>query len=201
MTKITVIHEYSIRNILFLNLLILTIGCQNHSNIKVVMETELGTIIMDLYQKRAPSTVNNFLRYLDEKRFQDAHFYRAVHLNNQPANDILIEVIQGGLGIDPHSMELLPIEHETTKKTGIKHEDGTISMARLEPGTASSEFFICINDQPQLDFGGMRNLDGQGFAAFGKVTSGMNIVKKIQMKPENEQLLHKIVKIMSIKRN
>ena len=201
MTKITVIHEYSIRNILFLNLLILTIGCQNHSNIKVVMETELGAIIMDLYQKRAPSTVNNFLRYLDEKRFQDAHFYRAVHLNNQPANDILIEVIQGGLGIDPHSMELLPIEHETTKKTGIKHEDGTISMARLEPGTASSEFFICINDQPQLDFGGMRNPDGQGFAAFGKVTSGMNIVKKIQMKPENEQLLQKIVKIMSIKRN
>ena len=165
------------------------------------METELGTIDMELYQNRAPSTVNNFLRYLDEKRFQDAHFYRVVHLDNQPANDILIEVIQGGLGIDPHPMELLPIEHETTKNTGIKHEDGTISMARLEPGTASSEFFICINDQPQLDFGGMRNPDGQGFAAFGKVTSGMNIVKKIQMKPENEQLLQKIVKIMSIKRN
>ena len=201
MTKITVIHEYSIRNILFLNLLILTIGCQNHSNIKVVMETELGTIIMDLYQKRAPSPVNNFLRYLDEKRFQDAHFYRAVHLNNQPANDILIEVIQGGLGIDPHSMELLPIEHETTKKTGIKHEDGTISMARLEPGTASSEFFICINDQPQLDFGGMRNPDGQGFAAFGKVTSGLNVVKKIQMMPVNGQILQKTVKIMSIKRD
>ena len=201
MTKITVIHEYSIRNILFLNLLILTIGCQNHSNIKVVMETELGTIIMDLYQKRAPSTVNNFLRYLDEKRFQDAHFYRAVHLNNQPANDILIEVIQGGLGIDPHSMELLPIEHETTKKTGIKHEDGTISMARLKPGTASSEFFICINDQPQLDFGGMRNPDGQGFAAFGKVTSGLNVVKKIQMMPVNGQILQKTVKIMSIKRD
>ena len=201
MTKITVIHEYSLRNILFLNLLILTIGCQNHSNIKVVMETELGTIIMDLYQKRAPSTVNNFLRYLDEKRFQDAHFYRAVHLNNQPANDILIEVIQGGLGIDPHSMELLHIEHETTKKTGIKHEDGTISMARLEPGTASSEFFICINNQPQLDFGGMRNPDGQGFAAFGKVTSGLNVVKKIQMMPVNGQILQKTVKIMSIKRD
>ena len=196
-----VIHQYSIRNILFLSLLILTISCQNESNIRVIMETELGTIDMELYQKRAPSTVNNFLRYLDEKRFQDAHFYRVVHLDNQPANDILIEVIQGGLGIDPHPMELLPIEHETTKNTGIKHEDGTISMARLEPGTASSEFFICINDQPQLDFGGMRNPDGQGFAAFGKVTSGMNIVKKIQMKPENEQLLQKIVKIMSIKRN
>jgi peptidyl-prolyl cis-trans isomerase A (cyclophilin A) len=98
-------------------------------------------------------------------------------------------------------MELLPIEHETTKKTGIKHEDGTISMARLEPGTASSEFFICINDQPQLDFGGMRNPDGQGFAAFGKVTSGLNVVKKIQMMPVNGQILQKTVKIMSIKRD
>ena len=195
MTKITVIHEYSIRNILFLNLLILTIGCQNHSNIKVVMETELGTIIMDLYQKRAPSTVNNFLRYLDEKRFQDAHFYRAVHLNNQPANDILIEVIQGGLGINPHSMELLPIEHETTKKTGIKHEDGTISMARLEPGTASSEFFICINDQPELDYGGKRNPDGQGFAAFGQVVKGMDLVKNIQKMNSKDQFLEKIVPI------
>ena len=159
------------------------------------METELGTIIMDLYQKRAPSTVNNFLRYLDEKRFQDAHFYRAVHLNNQPANDILIEVIQGGLGIDPHSMELLPIEHETTKKTGIKHEDGTISMARLEPGTASSEFFICINDQPELDYGGKRNPDGQGFAAFGQVVKGMDLVKNIQKMNSKDQFLEKIVPI------
>ena len=73
-------------------------------------------------------------------------------------------------------------------------------MARLEPGTASSEFFICINDQPELDFGGRRNPDGQGFAAFGKVTSGMNVVKKIQVMPVNSQLLEKIVKIISIKR-
>ena len=97
-------------------------------------------------------------------------------------------------------MELPPIEHEITEKTGIIHENGTISMARLEPGTASSEFFICINDQPELDFGGRRNPDGQGFAAFGKVTSGMNVVKKIQVMPVNGQLLEKIVKIISIKR-
>ena len=123
-----------------------------------------------------------------------------VHLKNQPDNDILIEVIQGGLGFDKHPMELPPIEHEITEKTGIIHENGTISMARLEPGTASSEFFICINDQPELDFGGRRNPDGQGFAAFGKVTSGMNVVKKIQVMPVNGQLLEKIVKIISIKR-
>ena len=195
------IHKNFIRNIFFLNLLVMTIGCQSESNIKIIMETELGAINMVLYQKKAPATVNNFLRYIDEKRLEDAHFYRVVHLNNQPTNNILIEVIQGGLGINPHPMELLPIEHETTEKTGLKHEIGTISMARLEPGTASSEFFICINEQPQLDFGGMRNLDGQGFAAFGKVTSGMNIVKKIQMMPVNGQFLQKIIKIASIMRD
>jgi len=97
-------------------------------------------------------------------------------------------------------MELPPIHHETTKITGIKHEDGTLSMARLEPGTASSEIFICINDQPELNFGGKRNPDGQGFAAFGKVVSGMDIVRQIQSKTEKEQMLVKPVKVNSIKR-
>jgi peptidyl-prolyl cis-trans isomerase A (cyclophilin A) len=97
-------------------------------------------------------------------------------------------------------MELPPIHHETTNKTGIKHEDGTLSMARLEPGTASSEIFICINDQPELNFGGKRNPDGQGFAAFGKVVSGMDIVRQVQSKPEKEQMLVKPVKVNSIKR-
>ena len=195
-----IIPQFSIRNLLFSHLLLLTICCQSESNIKVVMETELGTINMDLYPEKAPVTVFNFLEYLDEHLYEDAHFYRVVHLKNQPDNDILIEVIQGGLGFDKHPMELPPIEHEITEKTGIIHENGTISMARLEPGTASSEFFICINDQPELDFGGRRNPDGQGFAAFGKVTSGLNVVKKIQVMPVNGQLLEKIVKIISIKR-
>ena len=109
-------------------------------------------------------------------------------------------MIQGGLEIDKHPMELPPIHHETTNKTGIKHEDGTLSMARLEPGTASSEIFICINDHPELNLGGKRNPDGQGFAAFGKVVSGMDIVRQIQSKPEKEQMLVKPVKVNSIKR-
>jgi len=124
-----------------------------------------------------------------------------VHMENQPDNDVKIEVIQGGLGFDKHPMELPTILHETTDKTGIRHLNGTLSMARLEPGTASSEIFICINDQPELDFGGKRNPDGQGFAAFGKVISGMDVIRKIQLLPETNQILDKVVKVNSIQRN
>jgi len=164
------------------------------------METNLGLIQIELYPDKAPITVANFLQYVDEMRYDQLHFYRVVHMGNQSDNKIKIEVIQGGLEIDKHPMELPPIHHETTKITGIKHEDGTLSMARLEPGTASSEIFICINDQPELNFGGKRNPDGQGFAAFGRVVSGMDIVRQIQSKPEKEQMLVKPVKVNSIKR-
>ena len=166
----------------------------------IEMKTDLGHIKIELYSDKAPNTVANFLRYLDEKRYEDFHFYRVVHLENQPNNDVIIEVIQGGLGFDKHPMELPPILHETSDKTGIKHEDGTLSMARLEPGTASSEIFICINAQPELDFGGKRNPDGQGFAAFGKVMSGMNIVRQIQIMSSKEQMLDKVFKVNSINR-
>ena len=121
-------------------------------------------------------------------------------MKNQPNDKIKIEVIQGGLGFDYHPLELPPISHETTIISGINHLKGTISMARLEPGTASSEIFICINDQPELDYGGKRNSDGQGFAAFGKVILGMDIVKIIHSLPEKEQLLIKNVKVNSILR-
>ena len=153
------------------------------------METYLGTITTELFLKQAPITVKNFLSYIKENIYDECHFYRVVHSNNQPENKILINVIQGGLGIDKHSMELKTIMHENTNQTNILHKNGTISMARLEPGTASSEFFICIDDQPELDFGGKRNPDGQGFAAFGKVVKGMEIVKKIQMMDSKDQIL------------
>ena len=97
-------------------------------------------------------------------------------------------------------MELAPIQHETTTKTGLNHLDGTISLARLTPGTASSEIFICINNQPELNFGGKRNPDGQGFSAFGKVINGMDIIRNIQKMPENKQMLDKIIPVLSIKR-
>ena len=169
--------------------------------IPISMETELGPIQLELYPDRAPITVSNFLRYVDENRYEDFHFYRVVHMENQPDNDVKIEVIQGGLGFDKHPMELPTIVHETTDKTGIRHLNGTLSMARLEPGTASSEIFICINDQPELDYSGKRNPDGQGFAAFGKVISGMDVIRKIQLLPETKQMLDKVVKVNSIQRN
>jgi len=179
----------------------LMVSCARETIIPISMETELGPIQLELYPDRAPITVSNFLRYVDENRYEDFHFYRVVHMENQPDNDVKIEVIQGGLWFDKHPMELPTIIHETTDKTGIRHLNGILSMARLEPGTASSEIFICINDQPELDFGGKRNPDSQGFAAFGKVISGMDVVRKIQLLPETNQMLDKVVKVNSIQRN
>ena len=176
-------------------------SCARETIIPISMETELGPIQLELYPDRAPITVSNFLRYVDQNRYEDLHFYRVVHMENQPDNDVKIEVIQGGLGFDKHPMELPTILHETTDKTGIRHLNGTLSMARLEPGTASSEIFICINDQPELDYSGKRNPDDQGFAAFGKVISGMDVIRKIQLLPETKQMLDKVVKVNSIQRN
>jgi len=104
-------------------------------------------------------------------------------MKNQNSDSVKIEVIQGGLGFNQHPDVLPPILHESTNKTDLKHLNGTISMARNEPGTASSEIFICINDQPELNYNGSRNPDGLGFAAFGMVKSGMNIVKKFNNLP------------------
>lgn len=114
-------------------------------------------------------------------------------------NNVKIEVIQGGLFSDERT-RYFPIPHETTQATGILHKDGVISYARAEPGTAGSEFFICMGDQPELDFGGKRNPDGQGFAAFGRVIEGMDIVRKIQRLPEKDQMLTQQVKILNIER-
>ena len=111
-----------------------------------------------------------------------------------------IEVIQGGLGFEKHPQKPPPILHETTNATRMKHMNGTISLARIEPGSAISKIFICINDQPELNYGGRRNLDGQGFAAFGKVIKGLQVVKVIHSLPEKDQFLNKEVNVNSIKR-
>ncbi|MER3553905.1 MAG: peptidylprolyl isomerase [Meiothermus sp.] len=153
------------------------------TNPVILMKTELGEIYLKLHPEQAPLTVANFLRYVDEGRYRGAAFYRAVRPDNQPQSPVKIEVIQGGLGMEEHPQKLGPIPHETTAATGLRHLDGTISMSRLEPGSAHSEFFICISDQPELDFGGRRNPDGQGFAAFGRVLSGMEVVWAIQARP------------------
>ena len=167
---------------------------------RVLIKTELGDITVDIYEKDAPITAANFLKYVGNNLFDGATFYRVVTMDNQPNNDVKIEVIQGGLGFGESEERFPPIDHETTVRTRIKHKDGVISMARNEPGSASSEIFICINDQPELDFGGQRNPDGQGFAAFGKVIEGMDVVRKIQQQPAEGQMLNPKIKIHSISR-
>ena len=166
----------------------------------IIISTTMGDIELELYPEQAPITVANFIAYIDSGLFEGGSFYRTVTMDNQPDNDIKIEVIQGGRSGMLSRAGIEPIVHETTEVTGIKHLDGTISMARSDPGTASSEFFICINDQPSLDFGGMRNPDGQGFAAFGQIISGMDVVRAIQKTEVKGQFLANVVKINNIVR-
>ena len=166
---------------------------------RVQFTTEVGEILAELYSDRAPITTENFLRYVDEERFAGTVFYRVVRMDNQPKDSIKIDVIQGGLKLDHHPKMLPPIPHETTQQTCLLHQDGTLSMARDEPGTASSEFFICVGAQPELDFGGKRNPDGSGFAAFGKVIEGMDVVRAIHQSPAREQDLEPNIKILGVK--
>jgi peptidyl-prolyl cis-trans isomerase A (cyclophilin A) len=163
----------------------------------VVIRTELGDIVVELYNDKAPVTSDNFLRYVDSSLFRNCSFYRVVRMDNQVRDSVKIEVIQGGRR-ENEDKGFAPIIHETTKITGILHKDGTISMARSTPGTATSEFFICVGDQPSLDYGGKRNKDGQGFAAFGKVIKGMDVVRKIHDLKAPAQYLDKKVIIYNI---
>ena len=159
---------------------------------KCEIKTSMGNFVIELYPHNAPITTGNFLKYVDAGLYNGTDFYRVQNLKNQDDKAIKIEVIQGGQ-IDS-TKEYPPIQHENTTQSGILHKDGVISMARGEVGTATSSFFICINDQPELDFGGKRNPDGQGFAAFGKVVEGMDVIRKIQSQPhEGSNLTPKIV--------
>jgi peptidyl-prolyl cis-trans isomerase A (cyclophilin A) len=171
---------------------------------RVRITTDSGVIVVALAPDKAPVTVANFLRYVDDHRYDGGSFYRAVTLQNQlpAAQQPQIEVIQGGIDADS-SKRFPPIAHETNDHSGIKHTDGVISMARGAPGSASSEFFFVINEQPALDFGGKRNPDGQGFAAFGHVTEGMDVIRRIQRMPSADkppQRMLTTVKILSITR-
>lgn len=167
---------------------------------RVAVRTGLGTIEIELDVERAPLTAANFLSYVDAGLFRRASFYRVVRLDNDPGNDVKIEVIQGGRSTAAEVTGFAPIEHESTEVTGLRHLDGTVSMARLEPGSASSEFFICVGDQPALDFGGRRNPDGQGFAAFGRVVAGGAIVRQIHRGSHRGHALAPPVQIVDVRR-
>ena len=167
---------------------------------RVLIRTELGTIEVELEAKKAPATVANFLRYVDGKFYDGGVFHRTVTADNQPKDKVRIQVIQGAANPKREKDAFPPIKLERTNRTGLKHADGAISMARDGPDTATHEFFLCVGAQPSLDFGGKRNPDGQGFAAFGRVVKGMGVVKKIQAAPANGQTLTPPVKILSIRR-
>jgi peptidyl-prolyl cis-trans isomerase A (cyclophilin A) len=151
----------------------------------VRVQTELGDIVVEVDQARAPITAANFLRYVDAGHFNGGTWHRTVKMDNQPESEIKIEVIQAGVSPDVAKKGFDPIPLERTSVTGLLHKDGVISMARGAPDSATSGWFICINDQPSLDFGGKRNPDGQGFAAFGRVVEGMDVVRKIQQAPSS----------------
>ena len=186
-----IIFFFGVLNLLFLNSF-------SQTAISCLIATDLGDIQIELYPEKAPITVANFLKYVDNKLYDGTNFYRVCTPENEKERMVRIEVIQGGNVPDPPHFE--PIQLETTNQTGIRHQNGTLSMARDKPNSATSSFFICISDQPELDFAGLRNPDGQGFAAFGKVTKGMKVVRKIQAIKNKDQYLINPVVIHSIRR-
>jgi len=169
-------------------------------SIRVRIETDKGNIEVELNAKSSPNTVANFMKYVDGRFYDGGQFHRTVTPGNQPDNKVKIEVVQAGINPEKMKDEFPAIKLERTRDTKLSHRDGMISMARDGPDTATSDFFICIGDQPELDFGGKRNPDGQGFAAFGRVTKGMDVVKKIQQSPADGQTLKPAVKIKRIVR-
>ncbi len=140
--------------------------------VRVRVQTSLGDIVLELDPARAPHTTANFLKYVDAGHYDGGTFHRTVTMDNQPESTVKIEVIQAGVHPDKAKAGFPAIALERTTATGLKHVDGAVSMARDAADSATSGWFICINDQPSLDFGGARNPDGQGFAAFGRVVVG-----------------------------
>jgi peptidyl-prolyl cis-trans isomerase A (cyclophilin A) len=151
---------------------------------RVRLQTDKGVIVVELADDKAPITVANFLRYVDAGRMNGAEFYRASRAPGAPT----VGIIEGGLE-DPAKL-YPPIAHESTLATGLKHLDGTISMARFAPGTATSDFTICCGDAPYLDAHPESPGDNVGFAAFGQVTEGMDVARAILAMPTTGKALN-----------
>jgi peptidyl-prolyl cis-trans isomerase A (cyclophilin A) len=145
--------------------------------VPVAIETSLGRIVVALDRAHAPITTANFLHYVDTHHFDGQNFYRAMHLDGYPGQGL----IQGGITTDARKL-YPPIAHEPTTQTGLHNVAGAISMANAGPGTARADFFILLSDMPGLDAGGPGG-DVNGFAAFGRVTEGIEVVKKIYDSP------------------
>ena len=171
---------------------------------RVILQTADGPITLELAADKAPITCANFLKYVDAKRYDGGVFYRALKLSPQPP----VGLIQGGVKNDP-GKAFPPIAHESTKVTGLSHKDGAVSMARYDPGTATSEFFICIGDISSLDADPSQSGDNAGFAVFAHVVDGMDTARKILAAPVSAtagegsmkgQMLEPEVAIASVRR-
>lgn len=170
---------------------------------RVTLKTALGTITLELEAGKAPLTVNNFLRYVDAKAYDGATFFRAARAEWAPTEGTI--VAQPGPNVRPFA----PIRHESTTQTGLKHLHGTVSLGRFAPGTATNTFFICLGDQPFLDAQPGQPGDNLGYAAFGKVVSGLSVAQRILAQPtggetkfadQKDQWLKKPVVIETMRR-
>lgn len=180
---------------------LLTAGGTRQAAVHVVVQTDLGEIEMEIDTVRAPVTSANFLRYVDAGLYNGGVFHRTVREDNQREKPVKIAVIQGAANAARKSEFFSPIGLERTNQTRLLHKDGTVSMARAGVDTATQEFFICVGDQPELDFGGKRNPDGQGFAAFGHVVRGMDVVRRIHQSTADGETLRPPIKILSVRRS
>lgn len=175
---------------------------KNEAKPHIEIETEKGDIEIELYALQAPRTVAAFLSYIDSGYYENSSFYRVLNDENQPSDAPKTELIQGGIWKTNNRIaaRLPGIPHETTAQTNILHTDGVISLARTTPGTAGTEFFICIGKQPGLDYDGENIADKQGYATFGKVVKGMDVVRKIYRRHEEDQYFVPPVAIYQITR-
>jgi len=172
--------------------------------IKVDMETSAGRLVLELYPDKAPITVANFLHYVDSKRYNGTHIYRAYAAPNAPTFGLV-----QGVGFTDASKLYPPIKLEPTSQTGLHHGDGTLSMARQAPNSAQADFFILSGDTPSFDADPTKPGDNLGYAAFGRVVEGMDVVHAIMQMPKGGharnptmqgQILTDPVSIISVKR-
>lgn len=162
---------------------------------RVRIETEPGEIELELFERKAPASAGYFLADVRAGLYDGSSFFRIVTLSNQGAEKHRrIAVIQGGRRHEREDLAPV-IAHETTAMTGLRHLKGTVSLARFAPGAVYHSFFICLRDEPALDFGGARHPDGQGFAAFGRVAAGFEAVQRIFARAEQAEYLTNAVAI------
>ncbi len=175
----------------FVALQIISCTQKKYDNPHILIDTNYGEIEAELYPAKAPKTVTAFLSYIDKGFYKSTTFYRVLKNEDLPM-DINYGVIQGGVW--PQKKDVIGVEHEGTRLTGLSHTNGTLSLARTGIGTATTEFFICIGDETIFDAGNKGRVDTLGFAAFGKVLHGMDIARKIQaQKSSGENFTTKII--------